>query len=133
MLNSSAEQILARFIDWDNIMPKINEIKNEIENLLVNLRVEIGEFPFFLFFSEAQKPFKKLGVGKKISDSLYNILILAKVHHRVYPRVIREVTSKFGIRELQLSLTRDGEDFLTWNKNLQTPNGAFLTATFYPR
>ena len=68
-----------------------------------------------------------------VSVLTYNILILAKVHHRVYSRVIREVTSKFGIRELQLSLTRDGEDFLTWNKNLQTPNGAFLTATFYPR
>ena len=52
---------MPRYIVWDNIMPKINEIKNEIEKYLVNLRVEIREFSYFL-----QKPCKKLGVGKKL-------------------------------------------------------------------
>ena len=32
MLTTSAGQIVPRFMVWDNIMPKINEIKNDIEN-----------------------------------------------------------------------------------------------------
>ena len=67
MLNTSAEQIVPRFIAWDNIMPKINEIEQLHRKFLVSLHDEIREFPFFTF-SGAPKPRKKLGDDKKLAD-----------------------------------------------------------------
>lgn len=50
--------------------------------------------------------------------------------HRVYPRVIHEITSKFDLSELRLSISRGGEDGFQWSSKMESPPGAFLAATF---
>ena len=65
MLKTSARQIMPRFIVWNKIMPKLKENKKWNRKFLVNLRVEIREFPFFTF-SGTPKPRNKHGVDKKL-------------------------------------------------------------------
>ena len=60
MLNNSAGQNVPRFIVWDNIMLKFNEIKNDIENFWSIYVLKSVSFHFFTL-SGAPKPSKKLG------------------------------------------------------------------------
>ena len=68
MLNTSAGEIVPRFIVWDNIMPKINKIKkNDIENFWSIYVLKVVSFHFFTF-SGATKAREKLGDDKKLGD-----------------------------------------------------------------
>ena len=48
----------------------------------------------------------------------------------MYPRVIAEITDKFDLAELELTVTRMGEDGFQWNRKMSAPPGAFIAATF---
>ena len=65
MLNPSAGQIVPRFIVWNNIMPKISEIKKGHRKFLMNWRVEIREFPLSCIFGDP-KTAQKIGDDKKL-------------------------------------------------------------------
>ena len=50
MLNTSVGRIVPRFIVWNNIMPKISEIKNDIENFWSIYVLKSVSFHFFYTF-----------------------------------------------------------------------------------
>ena len=67
MLNTSAGRIEHHFIVWDNIMSKINEIKNDIENFWSIYVLKSVSF-HFLHFRGHQNRAKNLVMTKKLGD-----------------------------------------------------------------
>ena len=88
--------------------------------------------PLYSIFSYDEKllirPLRDETVLTQFSFSFDEISKSGSSHSRKYPRVFSEITSKLGVSELDLRLTRGWTDSVPLEG--AAPNGAYLMATF---